>query len=1082
MEKLFINIFQMSISASYLILAVLFVRILLRKAPKSMRSFLWLLVGIRLLVPFSIESVFSLIPDTQTVDRYIYDTSQTEMNWMPEEADIKTPVNQPVQNETITFAENSMNKTQAMVLIGTKLWLIGAALMLSYMLISWLRLKNRIKMAIPADIALDNKYAKIYQSDMIESPFLFGIINPRIYVPNHVAEEALPYVVLHEMTHRKRKDYLIKPAGFLLLSIYWFNPFVWIAYIMLCKDIELICDEKVIKKLGTSCKKEYSQALLNSAVNRRIIAACPVAFGEVSVKERVKNVLNYKKPAFWILAAAVLACIVVPVCFMTQKKADISAEVNSEDIVSEDIVSEDIVSEELKIEELKPEKFSLDDLLAGEYEMFNPDWEKYIGIPRLSLDKDGRFSFSYDSLSSYLSYGEYDLDSDKLSAVTDDGKYHYVFKRVDDGSLLIFDAKNSSDVTRIDAEFSIDAPIEDGSIFVKSSALTTLNDAKDISYALNQELYQGKTMTAEEIQEKQIELEKLQKQVITEELKLKRQLEKLNEQELKQKELAAVRSKLQGLIQELENTGKQLEEDQAACQSAMKASENMPVVYKTIEQWAQAFCDRDARTILRFADEDLASQLESRELLNRDSFGWSSPWPWGDGFEESTTTHNYHIASVTERSAKILYYAWTSDPHVTIWQEILTYKTENDKCIIISENLHFMDSICTEKDFRQAYRDGITGTMMDYYSFNGAGEALNDNAKANKASKPYADLFEPDSAAIYLLNILKNDNKVGTHVSKSDTDTDTCTVTLEFYEDGSTVNVQMIRPYGSDGIWLPCNSDSEDSDINDAASIAPYIITESNVHDIAKEDARQLETLFPNHHEIVSRVNFPQSVDLNGDGIEEKIEFTNLFYNGGDGGYALTVTDSKTGKQIPLPDGYTEESGFPVFSSYIESEGEESRLLIQLGQGDTCQVLATIMLDPLFYIYERKDLYNEFKQAISNNSDRMAAADALSGCNLVTYDNEENPVILLKTYVSGFLGHIDTLGYVITELRLQKDNTWASKHYFLLDSWDSKSIEQQQAEEYEASEGNGASVLPFDKSTDINFLPLLPDKQLKNEY
>ncbi|MDE6939361.1 MAG: M56 family metallopeptidase, partial [Lachnospiraceae bacterium] len=137
----------------------------------------------------------------------------------------------------------------------------------------------------------------------------------RIYIPNRVDSDALFYVVLHEMTHLKRKDHLVKPAGFILLSVYWFNPLVWAAYIMLCRDIELICDEKVVRQLGASCKKAYSQALLNSTVNRRVIAACPVAFGEVSVKERVKNVLDYKKPAFWVLAAAVLACIIVPVCF-----------------------------------------------------------------------------------------------------------------------------------------------------------------------------------------------------------------------------------------------------------------------------------------------------------------------------------------------------------------------------------------------------------------------------------------------------------------------------------------------------------------------------------------------------------------------------------------------------------------------------------------------------------------------------------------------------------------------------------------------------------------------------------------------
>ncbi|MDE7476894.1 MAG: M56 family metallopeptidase, partial [Lachnospiraceae bacterium] len=354
---------------------------------------------------------------------------------MTKPTDITAPVSQPIQNVLIPSVEKRVTKTQMAVMVCSKVWPFGLICMLGYMLISWLRIKNRIKTSVPIHVSLDCGTVKVYQSDLIESPFLFGIISPRIYIPSPIADKELPYVIIHEMTHKKKKDYLIKPIGFLLLSVYWFNPFVWIAYIMLCKDIELICDEQVIKKLGASCKKEYSQALLNSAVNRRMIAACPVAFGEVSVKERVKNVLNYKKPAFWVLVAAVLACIIVPVCFMTQKKAK-DPELT-------------VVSEET--DEIPSEDYNLDDLfsVSGEYEMINPDPDKYtLGLPGLMLQEDGQFSFGYDPLSSYLCIGEYELTGDKLQAVTDDGKYHYRFTWVSDGSLLIFDAENSSDVSR----------------------------------------------------------------------------------------------------------------------------------------------------------------------------------------------------------------------------------------------------------------------------------------------------------------------------------------------------------------------------------------------------------------------------------------------------------------------------------------------------------------------------------------------------------------------------------------------------------------------------------------------------------
>ncbi|MDE6054932.1 MAG: hypothetical protein K2G55_14505, partial [Lachnospiraceae bacterium] len=811
MEKLFINIFQMSISASYLILAVLLVRFLLRKAPKSMRSFLWLLVGIRLLIPFSVESVFSLIPNMQVVDEYIYDAVRPDMNMTSNTVSINSSVSQPIPSTFIPSAEKRMSRTQAAVLICTKIWLVGMALMLGYMLTSWLRLKNRVKMSIPMDVSQDcgntKICQKIYQNNAIENPFLFGIIKPRIYIPDGIADEELPYVVQHEMTHMKRKDYLIKPAGFLLLSVYWFNPCVWIAYIMLCKDIELICDEKVIKQLGASCKKAYSQALLNSASNRRMIAACPVAFGEVSVKERVKNVLNYKKPAFWVLAAAVLACIIVPVCFMTQKKADGPENTDNPENAA---VQDDGLSEVLPAEE-----YNIDDLftIAGIYEVINPDPEKYLAVPQLRLDKDGTFSFYYNMLSSYYPYGSYELKDNILTATTDDGKYQYQFKCVGDinNSLLLFDADHSSDVTDIDTKTNLDAPIKNGSIFVKNSVLLTLVDARDLSQTLNQELEHGATITVEELHAKQVSLIEMQKQLTMGEMKVRWQLEKMKELQLTSEESAALEARLQELIRESQDAKQQLEKDLETCQSMINAAENTQTAYKTIEQWAQAFCDRDGSTIVKLADEKAEQALANRDLLlqgfadGKDyvAFGWSSPWPWGGNYDKNVPANNYRIVNVTDRYAEILYYAWVSDPHVTVWREQLTFKIEHDKCIITSETLQFMDSICTVDEFYQAYPNGITGTMMDYYSFNEAGEALNNNAKKNRDSQWYDKLFEPDSAAVCLLNILDNPNKAGTYVTKSDTDENTCTVTFEFYEDGSSVSVQMWQPSGSDGRWVP---------------------------------------------------------------------------------------------------------------------------------------------------------------------------------------------------------------------------------------------------------------------------------------
>lgn len=1077
MERLFINIVQMSIPASYLILAVLIVRFLLRKAPKAMRSFLWLLVGIRLLVPFSVESVFSLIPDTQEVDAYINTAVQPEIDTVPDTPamNANASLNQPMQSTDTPAAEKHMNRTQTAIRVGARIWLAGMALMLGYMVMSWLCLKKRVRMSVPAEVALDcgdTKISqKIYRSEAVENPFLFGIIKPRIYIPNRIAGEELSYVVRHEMTHLKRKDHLIKPAGFVLLSVYWFNPFVWAAYIMLCKDIELICDEKVVRQLGASCRKAYSQALLNSTVNRRAITACPVAFGGISVKERVKNVLNYKKPAFWVLAAAVLACIIVPVCFMTQKKTNAGETDDSASADAQDT-----------------EDYFLDDTLAmaGDYMMLDP--EQYPLVPSLQLGSDGIFTFSYSVTSSYMPYGTYERKGNILTASTDDGKYHYQFTCAGDvnNSLLFFDAEHSSDVADINTRLNVDAQVRDGSIFVRNTLYQTIADAGELSQSFRQNTEQGTAMTAQELQDQLVSLTELQKQLTIGETQTQRLLEKARELQLTQEESAVLETTLQGWIQESRSVMQQLEEDLDTCKSMLHASENTRTAYDTIEQWAQAFCDRNGAAIVKLADDRTEQDLADRGLLiqgfdgEKDyvAFGWSSPWPWGSDYE-SAQAENYRIISVTDRYAEILYYAWVSNPHVTVWREQLTFKTENDTCVITSETLHDMDSICTAEEFRQAYPDGITGTMMDYVSFNGAGVALNDHAVSNREDWWYGKLLEPASAAVTLLNILDNPNKVGVRVEKTDTDSDTCTVTFEFHEDGNAVSVQMLQPYGPDGIWVPYTQ-TDQTVQESASSVSPNIITSQNVDDTIAEDARLLEALFPDHHESTPNVSFPYRVDLNGDGVEEQLEITNLGYNGGDGGYALTVTDTSTGNKIPLPDGYTEEAGFPIWTYYAhrihptedDQQEEDARLLIQLGEEKRCQTIATIMLNPLYSIYERQNLYDGFKDVLPDHSGRIGSADALSGCNVFYYENEQNPVIVLKTYVSGFLGHVDTLGYVITELRLQEDDTWVSKHYFLLDGCGDMSVMQQ---EMKSPAGNGNSFLPFSEQTDVDFIQLAPE-------
>ena len=308
MNELFLKIINMSISASWLVLAVLILRFVLKKAPKWVNVLLWGIVAVRLICPFSFESALSLIPSAETFpDQVISGPS----------FDVQTGI-VPVDNrindylgdryfEGVTVPTNNGNNVMTILTI---VWIIGILLLVTYTIISYQRLNRKIDTAVRYK---DN----IFQSENVNSPFVLGIINPRIYLPFKMNGQDLEHVVAHEQAHIRRKDHWWKPLGFLLLTIHWFNPLMWLAYVLLCRDIELACDEKVIKELGNEQRADYTQALVACSVNRRMIAACPLAFGEVGVKERVKSVMNYKKPAFWIVILAVIACVVVAVCFLT---------------------------------------------------------------------------------------------------------------------------------------------------------------------------------------------------------------------------------------------------------------------------------------------------------------------------------------------------------------------------------------------------------------------------------------------------------------------------------------------------------------------------------------------------------------------------------------------------------------------------------------------------------------------------------------------------------------------------------------------------------------------------------------------
>ena len=473
---------------------------------------------------------------------------------------------------------------------GTFVWCAGMLQMVSYFGYSWIKIRDCVRDSKQVKYSLEGNEssdkAKIFFCRRIDTPFLFGILRPEIYIPFDMAEEDLPHIIRHELAHRKRRDYLVKPIAFLLLAVHWFNPCIWIAYKMLCKDMELACDEMVIRDMAARERKAYSRALLNCSVWKERAASVPVAFGELSVKERIKNILNYKKPSVLAIGLGVVLCAALLFCFMTQRSMG---------------------------------------------------------------------------------------DGKKILLTNEAGKA---------GELADEPAGES-----VDLETGGNAGLE-----------TEESDDRSLAF---------------------------------------------------------------------------------------------------VKEWADALCDRDGKILVSLCSEELLHALEEEETIlfvegEEMGFGWSSPWPWD-------READYRIMSVTDTTAQVLYYAWTSDPHVTVWEENLTWHREGEKWVMDSSDLIFRDNLCTGEEFYSAYPEGIINdTRMDYRS-NGAGEALGENAKANRDI--YEPLFSPDTAACFLLNLLNNEGKV--EITVEEEEEGKAQVSIEFILDHTQVHVTMVKPYGEDGIWIP---------------------------------------------------------------------------------------------------------------------------------------------------------------------------------------------------------------------------------------------------------------------------------------
>ena len=401
----------MSISASWVVIAVLTLRFCLKKAPKWVNVLLWGIVAVRMVFPFSIESVLSLIPSAETISPTIMmEQSPSVQTGVP----ALNHVINPVISGSFTPAPGaSANPLQIWIPVLAGIWLFGIAALFLYSAVSYWRLRRKVCEAV---ILRGN----IYQSEKVCSPFVLGIIRPKIYLPYHMDSREVGHVIAHEQTHIRRKDHWWKPLGFLLLTTHWFNPLMWLSYILLCQDIELACDEKVIRKMSNEQRADYTQALVACSVDRRLITACPLAFGEIGVKERVKSVMNYKKPAFWIVLASVIVCAVIAVCFLTNP-IGFQFDVSANTIVSANHFDMRNADDPVAIEMTPAQIGELNSRLAGVKNCKRSD--KYAGLtPGYQISaqmQDG----------SYIRISGYSLSDNTMVDIEQSGKRYAVSDR-----------------------------------------------------------------------------------------------------------------------------------------------------------------------------------------------------------------------------------------------------------------------------------------------------------------------------------------------------------------------------------------------------------------------------------------------------------------------------------------------------------------------------------------------------------------------------------------------------------------------------------------------------------------------------
>lgn len=566
MAEVFLQeLFRRSIVGGILILAVMLMRLLLQRAPKRVLVYSWSLVGAALIFPVFLQSSWSLLPTV--LQRGGRNVVRSERTVELVQAEIQNPAAE-MENLLLTpelYGEKFSDMSDAvpgrkMEAVGGEnrngagkvlflLWLAGMLGMLGYGGIKTTVLERRVRASIPLE-------DKVYLCDWVPGPFLLGVFRPRIYLPSSMPGESWKYVLLHERAHLKRGDNFWKPFGYLILSIYWFHPLCWAAYQLFCRDIEFACDERATRFLEDGDRAGYCKTLLDCSLERKKVDALPVAFGEVSVKKRVKTILYGKKPTLWGSLAVLAVCGILSLCFLTNRKA------------------------------------------SGQ-------------------------------------------DAEPVQEVTD-----------------------------------------------------------------------------------------------------------------------------------------------------------------FVQDWAEAFSDRDGERILTLSTEQVQKDLEERGLLNRGedfaAFGFSSPvFLWGEG-------SGYEVISAESGEAEILYYGWTSDPHVEVWREKLVFSVQDGAYVVTGEEIQFLNDIASLEEYEAAYPEGLKSIWMDYTQ-NGLGEVLNEHA-LEKNSTGYRALLQPDGAARKLLNLSEADSRVKIEILEEKEQLARVRISFRTGSgeaDGEKVEVEMIQPWGAEGIWVP---------------------------------------------------------------------------------------------------------------------------------------------------------------------------------------------------------------------------------------------------------------------------------------